>query len=382
MVNYYSSSMKPKPLVYPEITSGSNYTCLLLIDSSVKNYEVFVNSVNSTTFPIVYSSSSSPTDLLALLNNSDFSQNLNRIGIVFTSNGERKPFIGYKPFFPSDIVEPYSDNILLIINIIKQFNIKNIDYLACNTLNHPSWVNYYKIISDMTGVIVGASNDETGNIKYGGDWVMESDGINIEEIYFTSNIKSYQYLLDPLVPSVPPWCILPFDSFPGFNIQLVINGGYMYVSSDKNNTITQVNMNTGINTTYPWFNTGLSFPEQMVIYGNYLYVANWNGASNGYITQININDKTSTQKWYDNTEANGGTGGGFVGLALIYNTLYASDWGNGKIIQITINNDNTSTLVNNNWAPTINLINQGPYTDNKQLSLLIYNNIMYCGGYH
>jgi alpha-tubulin suppressor-like RCC1 family protein len=57
-------------------------------------------------------------------------------------------------------------------------------------------VNYYGILTKVTGVTVGASNDRTGNIKYGGDWVMESTNQDIELIYFTQTIEYYQFLLD------------------------------------------------------------------------------------------------------------------------------------------------------------------------------------------
>lgn len=47
-----------------------------------------------------------------------------------------------------------------------------------------------------TNVIVGASNDITGNIKYGGDWILENTSEDVETIYFTQNINYYEYLLD------------------------------------------------------------------------------------------------------------------------------------------------------------------------------------------
>lgn len=45
-----------KPLIYPEINGSQNqFTNILLIDSDVPNYQIFVDSVNTNTFPIVYS---------------------------------------------------------------------------------------------------------------------------------------------------------------------------------------------------------------------------------------------------------------------------------------------------------------------------------------
>jgi hypothetical protein len=43
--------------------------------------------------------------------------------------------------------------------------------------------------------VVGASNDATGNIKYGGDWILESTNENIRDLYFTENISNYTSML-------------------------------------------------------------------------------------------------------------------------------------------------------------------------------------------
>ena len=189
-------------LVYPLDISGCKN--VLLIDNEVKDAQLFYSSVNADTFPVIYSVASTKTELLELLQTTfpnRVIERIERIGLVFTSNGGAvKPFLDSKPFFTNDeelSVSPYSENVDFIVSVIKEFNVKNIDYLACDTLNYPTWNNYYTILTNETGVIVGASNDKTGNIKYGGDWVMESTSQNIELIYFTKSIEYYSYLLDP-----------------------------------------------------------------------------------------------------------------------------------------------------------------------------------------
>jgi alpha-tubulin suppressor-like RCC1 family protein len=181
-------------LVYPDILPGNVYTNILLIDNTVKNNSVFFDSVNSSTFPIKYSYDSSRSELMQLLQN-NFT-NISRIAICSENNlGMPQQFLNNEFLFSDNEATPYSDNVQFIINIIKQFNVKNIDFLACNTLNYPNYVNYYNIITSETGVTVGASNNTTGNIQYGGDWVMESTSQDIEVIYFTQSIEYYSYLL-------------------------------------------------------------------------------------------------------------------------------------------------------------------------------------------
>ena len=158
------------PLIYPSGVDLSVYTNLLLIDKSVADYQDFITYANPQTFTVAYSSKSSRDDLLALLKKNFTS--FKRIGMVFASIGLlANPFLDSQPFFSENETVPYSDNVQFIVNIIKDFGVKNIDYLGCNTLRYPNWVNYYSILTEQTGVVVGASNDQTGNIKYGGDWV-------------------------------------------------------------------------------------------------------------------------------------------------------------------------------------------------------------------
>ena len=177
--------------------NASEYKNLLLIDQSVPDYQDFVDSVNVETFPVVYSpGTTTRDDVMASLLSVGIT-NLNRVGLVFVGSGSLpNRFLNSEPFFTDNETTPYSENVQFILNLITQFGVKNIDYLACNTLKYPNWENYYTILNTKTGVVVGASNDRTGNIKYGGDWVMESTGEDIELIYFTSSIEYYTYLLD------------------------------------------------------------------------------------------------------------------------------------------------------------------------------------------
>jgi hypothetical protein len=124
-------------LIYPSTESFSQFNNVLLISSEVQEYQQFVDSANSSTFTIVYSVNASKTELLNLLK-SKFS-NISRMGLVFHSYGENiNKFLDMEPLFQTDT--EINANTQFIIDIIKEFQIKNIDYLACNTLNYPNWV--------------------------------------------------------------------------------------------------------------------------------------------------------------------------------------------------------------------------------------------------
>ena len=188
--------------------STTKSTCknVLLIDNAVPEAQLFFNAVNADTFPIFYSYNTTRAELLAILEQNFIT--IDRLGLVFTTegSGRPKPFLEQSPFFTAAETatatsSPYSANVEFIISILRQFQIKNIDYLACATLTYPEWNNYYAILSRETTVIVGASNDNTGNLQYGGDWIMESTSEDIEFIYFTESIEYYTHLLDTAAAS-------------------------------------------------------------------------------------------------------------------------------------------------------------------------------------
>lgn len=116
-----------------------------------------------------------------------------------------KKFVDGVPyFFKTDFVEGCtncSSNVELLLWIVQQFALTNIDFLMCNSLTYDHWVEYYKLIELKTGISIGASNDQTGNIKYGGNWLLESTGEEIENIYWNKTIINYSLTLVALTIS-------------------------------------------------------------------------------------------------------------------------------------------------------------------------------------
>ena len=180
------------PLIYNDNVDVSNFKNILLIDSSVSEKQIFYDSVNSDTYPIIYSYDSKLSDLEEVFKK--FST-FERISFVFHDNISRgKIFVNNELFFvDSDLTnfESFSSNVNFLINTIKTYSVKNVDFLACNSLNYSNWVNYYELLKTKTGVVVGASNDKTGNLKYGNDWVLENTNEDILNTYFTNNILNY-----------------------------------------------------------------------------------------------------------------------------------------------------------------------------------------------
>ena len=277
-------SSEPTPLVYPSPTEGqTQYNNVLLICSEVQDYQTFVDSANSSTFPIVYSVTSSKTELLGLLR-SKFT-NISRLCLIFNSSGgDIKMFLDMEPLF-SDDNSIINENTQFIIDTVKEFQVKNIDYLACNTLNYPNWVNYYETLKQNTGVTLGASDDRTGNIKYGGDWLLESTNEDIESVYFTQNIQYYQYLLDTITVNN---IVYTYDTV---NKTAYVSGNTLSVGATRGYIILS-SVTDSSNNSYPVTSignsalTGLSNVTSVVIPNSVTSIGN--GALNGYASATSI----------------------------------------------------------------------------------------------
>ena len=192
-------------------------TNLLLIDSIIKDTNVLLSSLNNETFGIIYNYDTSRNTILQQIE-ANFSNNISRIAIIthegvttflentsffdvsynqilnsnFDSNSEEMTESEYHTTFGGIIKNANSQ---FILDLLERYNVSNIDYLACNSLKYDSWKHYYDFIeSQSEGVIVGASDDKTGNIKYGGNWVMENTGEQIDNIYFNEGLEYYKYL--------------------------------------------------------------------------------------------------------------------------------------------------------------------------------------------
>ena len=240
------------PLIFNNNVNTSGVKNLLLIDSIVSESQLFFDSSNSNTFPIIYSNNSNREDFMKLLEEK-FSNGLERIAFVFHDNiKDGKTFLNQELFFSeSDIQEKkissYSPNTQLLIDVIKKFGVKSIDFLACNSLNYGNWVNFYELLRKETNVIVGASNDKTGNLKHGGDWVMENTNENVVSTYFNSNIENYSSTLA---------------------VTITKNGGFIYIYQIGNN----INYYSDVNNNGPITSWPVTFVNSNAVEGNILTI--------------------------------------------------------------------------------------------------------------
>ena len=205
----HTNMLPIESLIYDDTIDTSTIQNVILIDSTVIDFQLYNN---ANTFPIVYSRMSTREELLEILTNKF--QNISRIAIIghFT---ETPYFLNKEMLFSDD---PVNTNTEFIIDLIKQFNVSHLDFLACGTLQNQHWTNYYTHLHNATGIPIGASSDNTGNLKYGGDWILESTQEDIHLIYFNEQIQQYSLLLSSIT-----YGNLSYTIISGNNVSVAAN---------------------------------------------------------------------------------------------------------------------------------------------------------------
>ena len=196
-------------------------------------------------------------------------------------NASYKPFFGSRHlcwFIKSDLVsgkegnnatssnfilgQTYSKPLLSLIRLINHYHIKKVDFLACSSLKNPQWRRFFKILAEETGAIIGASSNETGNLNFGGDWIMETTGEDIERIYFTpSKLTNYHQTLATTLIIDTNMDLYRAD-FEGFNWPVtILNSSATGGNGDGRNLVDPVSITQ-------WEDFIFTSPAQYFIFGS------------------------------------------------------------------------------------------------------------------
>ena len=313
-------------IVYNADTDFSKITNVLLVDNSVRNYNKFVENCNESTFSITFSQRTDRREVVDLL--ASRLPSIYRIAIVADNSALSggKKLLNNKPYFEdSDLVQSqssYSDNVQFIIDLIQVHSVKKIDYLACYSLTYDSWKAYYSVLVKETGVLVGASSDRTGNIQYGGDWVMESTGVDVEAVYFTSGISGYQDTLEGFISLSGTISELGgvITYFPDGNTLKVVSDGDWPVTFSDNVTL-RFTSNLTLNAATKYFNVNLA--NNVIINGENNTVNIASVSTPGYGGLVNSRSNSTTVQNIG-VLSNGSTlanAGGWVGRIRFLGTI-------------------------------------------------------------
>ena len=81
-----------------------------------------------------------------------------------------------------------------ILNLKNNYNIEYFDFISCRLDKYSDYQYIFNNLEKELEINIGASTDDIGNVQYGGNWILESDNVNLIGTYFNSNILNYPYI--------------------------------------------------------------------------------------------------------------------------------------------------------------------------------------------
>ncbi len=181
---------------------------LVLVDKTIKDLKKLTDAFTTDCAVLKYSSSTKTSDVTQFLTEKNITH-VDRVCVIFHDAGKsvnKYDFINQEVLFSLNDLKSTttkkSVNYEFIINLINTLTPTHIDFLACDLLKYKDFKTYFESLitnCNNQNLKVGASDNKTGNVKYGGDWTLESTGEDIKNIYFTGDIKYWEVLLDQLV---------------------------------------------------------------------------------------------------------------------------------------------------------------------------------------
>ncbi|CAK8993135.1 Putative E3 ubiquitin-protein ligase HERC4 [Durusdinium trenchii] len=70
-----------------------------------------------------------------------------------------------------------------------------VDILACECVAGPTGMKVFQELEKESGINLAASTDMTGNPAAGGNWLLETDGVDVKDTYFTDAIAEFNETL-------------------------------------------------------------------------------------------------------------------------------------------------------------------------------------------
>lgn len=87
---------------------------------------------------------------------------------------------------------PFSD---FVAGLVSQYGVTALDLMACALYSDANWKYVIDTLSTGLGITIRASIDNTGDVESGGNWVLETSGVNLTTVYFTEEIYKWKYVL-------------------------------------------------------------------------------------------------------------------------------------------------------------------------------------------
>jgi alpha-tubulin suppressor-like RCC1 family protein len=215
---------------------------LLLIDNRINDMSTVIQSLNiDTTYIIIDYDNDTYDSIINKISNNENTLTYNNVGI-FQENYDSDTYQFINAFEKAllENVEELDNNLdswyqfkLLISYFKNVLMASNIDLMGCNIHSNINWNFVIEKIQNEIKIKINSSNDNTGNSQLDGDWILESNNKNLIGLYFTENIKNYNFIL----------------GYTNDHSVFLMNNGYVY--SCGLNTYGQLGDGTVVTRYYP-----------------------------------------------------------------------------------------------------------------------------------
>ena len=200
-------------------------SAVLLVDQRIQNYETIVSAVKDDVRCIVFDVEDKTYPSMVEYIKAKISElnvaSFDTIGLA--QYNEHQSF--YQMFGPSS-PSATIDNVMifdptlqtwsyitdLFIWLKTTYAVKHFDMLACALYIDTNWKYIIDNLSTISGVEVRASSNRTGSGNLGGDWILESAGVNLKNVYFIDLIDNFEGVLDiagTVVNTIPALGTMP-----------------------------------------------------------------------------------------------------------------------------------------------------------------------------
>jgi uncharacterized protein YjbI with pentapeptide repeats len=172
-----------------QINSSNTYVVrpLLYINYLDELYDLFKDTKEASSSPMVF-------DSVCIMQHSNIEDYGYKLIHSEPINSVVKDVIETDPNLQS-----WSSFVTFILNLKTIYGITTLDLVACALYANPNWRYIIDTISSQQNIIIRASNDNTGTSLGGGDWVLETNDINLTNVYFTTEIYNWKYILDTYI---------------------------------------------------------------------------------------------------------------------------------------------------------------------------------------
>jgi alpha-tubulin suppressor-like RCC1 family protein len=216
---------------------------LVIIDNSIHDYQAIIGALQTNTKYILLDS---PTDTYDTLKTKISELNVvsfQSVGIIqhnmggatysLFRNADALPESTLANVIQTDPnLDSWSDYSNFITYFKDEYSMENFDLMACALYSDPNWKYVIDTLETRTGVNIRASKDNTGSAELGGNWFLETDSVNLKNVYFTDLIDGFKGVLGQ-----------------GSHFALITGTGTVYVSGY--NPWGQLGLNDTANRTVP-----------------------------------------------------------------------------------------------------------------------------------